>query len=178
MKPLTIVGRGNSWNECPFSTEELWGTITCLLTEGLSGKKYTKVFAFDNDAKIKEAIEIAQRRKIPIVSLWDYATEIWPSREIVKDTRSGYFLNSLSRMLAYAIYLKYQKIFIYGIDQGPEWPQQQAKPHVCFWLGFAMGRGIDIRLGRGSMKWSYSNDSKPLGNPVLDPNLIAEALAV
>ena len=167
MKPLTMVGRGESWRECPFNTEEIWGAATCLITEGLADKPYTKVFAFDGDLdkRIKQSLEVARSRNLPIVSSEHYATEVWPSREIVKDTGTSYFLDTISRMLGYAIYLRYQKIFLYGIDYGPQWANMQSKAVVSFWLGYAMGRGIDIRLGRGSMKWVYTLGPLPEGTP-------------
>lgn len=178
MTALTIIGRGPSWRECPFTTSELWGTTTCLVTEGLSQQKYTKVFAFDNDNDplIKESVKVANERGIPVVSTFEFATEVWPSREIVKEFLTSYFLNSISRMLAYAVYLKYTKLFIYGIDQGPTWQLQQSKPHVCFWLGFARAKGIDLRLGRGCLRWAYADGAKPPVEPILDPHPISEAL--
>lgn len=161
MNPLTIVGGGASWVECPFSTPEIWGAATCLIKEGQKDHHYDKVFAFDNDANIMRAVAEARRRNIPIVSYLGFETELWPSREIVRDTCSSYFLDTVSRMLGYAIFLKYKKIYLYGIDYGPQWQNQQSRSVVTFWLGFAMGRGIDLRLGKGSMRWAYDVGVKP-----------------
>lgn len=161
MKAVTIVGRGESWKECPFHTEEIWGAATCLITPKLADHPYTKVFAFDNDDNIKLAVAEAHRRNIPIVSVWGYATEPWPTRGIVRTTRSAHFLDTISRMLGYAIYYEYSKLFIYGIDYGPQWRNLQSKSIVTFWIGFAMGRGIEVCLGRGSMRWAYNHGPEP-----------------
>ena len=75
--------------------------------------------------------------------------------------RSSYFLNTMTRMIAYALYLDYRKISIYGIDQGPDWGVMQARNHMCHWVGIAIGRGVDVRLGRGSMAWVYRIGKKP-----------------
>jgi len=163
MAHLTIVGRGPSWKECQFNTEELWGTATCLLVPGMADKKFTKLFYFD-DEKWKDngpAIAIARERSIPLVSLLGVCGERYPLRAVIRDCRSSYFLNSISYMLAYAIHLKYSKIFLYGIDQGPTWELQQAKPHISYWLGFALGRGIEVIMGRGSLRWAYNIGKRP-----------------
>ena len=159
---ITIVGRGPSWTECPFETEELWGTVTCLVVPGLADKKFTKVFYFDdaNAVGIKEGLVIAKERDIPVYSLQD-DTERYPLRDVIRDCKSSCFLNSISYMLAYAIHLKYDKIFLYGIDQGPSWELQQGKPHICFWLGLALGRDIEVIMGRGSLRWAYNIGEKP-----------------
>ena len=156
-KHLTLIGRGPSWKECLFQTEELWGVITCLITEGLADKKYTKVFCFDNDtdAETKQGVEIAKERGIPIVSKFPYATELFPVREVVREFRSSYFMPTMSYMIAYAIFLGYERLYIYGIDQGSRWDYQAGKTHIAFWLGVATGRGVDLRLGRGSLSWAY-----------------------
>lgn len=155
-KAVTILGRGPSWQECPFRTEELWGASTCLLVPILGDKPYTKVFAFDNDAETMESIKVAQARHIPIVGKLDYVTEKYPVWDIVKTFQSSYFMNTISYMLAYAIYQGYNYLHIYGIDQGPQWCVQSGKSFVTFWLGVATGRGIRMRMGRGSLRFAYN----------------------
>ena len=155
MKAVTILGRGPSWKECRFNTEELWGTATCLATEGLKDKKYTKVFAFDDDALVKQCLVIAKERNIPFVSQREFATEHYPLIEIAREFRSSYFMPTISYMIAYALYLKYDRLWIYGIDQGPRWDYQAGKSHIMFWLGVAIGRKVNLRIGRGSLRWSY-----------------------
>ena len=155
MKDLTILGRGPSWKECPFRTNELWGTVTCLTVEELRDRPFTKVFAFDGIESAVEGINIAKERKIPVVSNREYATERYPLVEIAREFQSSYFMPSISYMLAYALYLKYERLYIYGIDQGPRWDYQSGKPHIVFWLGVATGRKVDLRIGKGSLRWAY-----------------------
>lgn len=161
MSAVTLLGRGPSWTECPETTSELWGTASCLITPGLSDKKYDKVFVFDdNDIALKLAA-IAKERNIPLVSPCSFATEFWPARLLVRKLRSAYFLSTMTRMIAYALYLDYTKICIYGIDQGPDWGVMQARNHTAHWIGIAIGRGVDVRMGRGSMAWTYRIPPKP-----------------
>jgi len=159
MKELTILGRGPSWKDCDFRTEELWGAATCLRTNGMEDRKYTKVFAFDGDNVdiLREAIVIAKERDIPMVSTLPYATEYYPIRDVMKEFRFGYFKNTMSYMIALACYQKYERLWIYGIDQGPGLFYQMGKPYVTFWLGACFARGIDVLLGKGSLRWTYES---------------------
>jgi len=165
MRDLTIIGRGPSWKDCQFNTKELWGALTCLAVGELKDKNYTKVFAFDdeNAAPILVSLVEANVREIPVVSTRAYATELFPFLEIVKELRSSFFMPALSYALAYAIYLKYDTVYIHGIDAGPQWNYQLGKPHMVFWIGYAIARGIDVRLGRGSLAWSYNDGTN--GSP-------------
>lgn len=154
-KTVTLVGRGPSWKECLFNTEELWGTESCLITDGLKDKKYTKVFSFDDNDIAKQCALIAKERHIPFVSSHEYATEPFPMIEIAREFGSSYFMPTISFMIAYALYLKYDCLSIFGIDQGLRWDYQAGKPHVTFWLGVATGRKVNLRIGRGSLRWAY-----------------------
>lgn len=180
MSNITIIGRGPSWKECPFATQELWAPITCLTVDGLKDKNFTKVFFFDDKScpDIARGREVAKERGITVVSLLADSEERYPLRAVIKDCRSSYFLNCASFMLAYAIHLKYNKIFLYGMDQGPSWELQQGKSHVSFWVGFALGRGIEVTMGRGSLRWAYNNGMKPEAQPVELPEELRLASAI
>lgn len=164
---VTLLGLGPSRNECSFSTEELWGTVDCLNQDDLRDKQFTKVFAFDgislcvNDHAprkneiLSSAIDKAHAMNIPLVSTKDYGTERYPIIEIGRKFKTSYFMPTISYMIAYALYLGYNRIYIYGIDQGPQWWYQLGKPHITFWLGYAIALGVEVYLGRGSMQWAY-----------------------
>jgi len=132
------------------------------VTEGLCDKNFTKVFAFDRadvntlDREIEKGLRIATDRDVPVVSTQPYATEPFPIWGIAAELRSTYFMPTMSYMIAYALFLKYERLFIYGIDQGPQWMLQFGKPHICHWIGVAIGRGVIIELGWGSLRWSYT----------------------
>ncbi len=157
MKEVTIVGRGESWKECQFRTSELWGCATCLVTEGMEDKNYTKVFAFDSDedTELQKALDKAHSRNIPIVSQRPYATEPFDQIQIAKELGSSYWMPTISYAIAYAIHLQYERIFLYGIDAGKRWDYQAGKPHIVFWLGYATAKKIQLKLGVGSLRWAY-----------------------
>lgn len=171
MSMVTIIGRGPSWGECQFETDELWGTVTCLAVDELKDKNFTKLFYFDDCSQkdITSGLILAKERGIPTCSSLGKCDEPYPTRDVIRDCRSSYFLNSASYMMALAIHLKYSKILLYGLDQGPTWDLQQAKPHVSFWTGFAMGRGIEVIMGRSSLRWAYNIGKPPRVEPVEIP---------
>lgn len=162
MKAVTLIGTGPSWKECRFSTEELWGTASCLLTEGLKDKNFTKVFAFDSPTPaIQDELAIARERNIPIVSSLLYATEPFDRRKICRKLKASYWMSTMSYMISYALYLEYDGIYVFGIDQGPQWYYQFGKTQIVFWLGYAAcmvaeGKMSGVALGRGSLRWAYS----------------------
>ena len=157
MNSLTILGRGSSWKECPFDTQELWASASCLCTPGMSDKNYTRVFAFDDENVpiLQDAMKIAKDRNIPLVSSLPYATQPYPLMDIVKHFKINFTKNTVSYMMALALYEGYKKFYMYGIDQGPGWLLQSGKPWVTFWLGVATGMGVDVRMGRGCLRWTY-----------------------
>ena len=167
MKSVTLLALGPSRKECPFETEELWGTVDCLNQDNLRDKRFTKVFAFDSETVVInnhpprridsfcEYIDRAKQLKIPLVSTRDYATEKYPLREIITKFKSSYFMPTVSYMIAYALYLEYDRLYIFGIDQGPQWWYQLGKPHITFWIGYAIALGAEVLLGTGSLRWTY-----------------------
>lgn len=162
-RTLTILGRGQSWKDCPF-TGDIWAVATCLVTEGLRDKPFTKVFAMDskNAPGLEECLRIANERHIPIVSRRNYATEPYPTQEIINEFRTGYCLNTVSYMLALAIYKidvckEYDDFALYGIDQSEDEYLNQ-KSFVTFWLGIANGRGIYYTSSNSKMPRYFEAD--------------------
>lgn len=145
MKELIILGRGPSWKGCPFDAE-CWAIASVLGMSWMKDKsKIHKVFAQDDDGDTRRYLKIARKHHIPVVSTRDYATEPFPLDEILK-VYPNYLRTSVSYALAYAVYKGYEKIRLYGIDQGPEWDHLMNKPFTMFWLGVASGKGISWTL--------------------------------
>ena len=156
-KQITIVGRGDSWKQCAFDTEEIWGTVTCLYTPGLEDKPFTKVFAFDPVyPEFQVGLDIAKERNIPVVSsFYEYRTEDFPTREIVREFRVSYFKNTASYMLAMAVHWNPYRLWVYGLEQDKTWCYVFQRPWVTFWLGAAYARRIDVRLPKDMLNYQY-----------------------
>jgi len=167
-KEVTLLSLGPSYVECRFETEEVWGVYRCLLEPSLKDRKFTKIFSIDgkwqtiNDhppflqTSIDESSKRAAELGIPVVGMRDYVTEHYPTKEVVAKFHTSYFGPTVTYMIAYALLYGYEKIHIYGIDQGPELMYQTGKPAVTFWLGLATGLGVELVMGKGSLKWTYS----------------------
>lgn len=67
----------------------------------------------------------------------------------LREDRVRYFTNSISYMIALAIYEKFEEIHIYGVDMatsGVDNEYAKQRPSCEFWLGVAVGRGIKIEI--------------------------------
>ena len=143
MKEIIILGKGKSAVECPFDSE-LWATETML---PLIDPDCTKVFSFNGYHQ--EAMDIAQENNIPVVSTKPYATETFPYDGIIKEFGIGYFRPTESYMIAYAIYLGYEKLKLYGIDfETGDFAADKAR--IMFWVGVAKGKGIEVEIAKTS----------------------------
>jgi len=78
----------------------------------------------------------------------------YPFDEIVKyfspyftdPVHARYFTNSISFMLALAIYEGFQEIAIYGVDLAVTTEYSEQRPSCEFWIGVAVGRGIKVHI--------------------------------
>lgn len=140
VKELILLGSGPTGWDCPFNAE-LW--VTAAMLPNID-PDCTKVFAFGTDDS--EGLEIARRHNIPVVS-----PDNFPRAEIVARFGLDYFWSPLSYMLAYALYLGYESLKIYGFDLETPEEYQSGKPRITFWLGVAKGMGV---------RWAIAERSK------------------
>lgn len=191
MPGVTILGTGPSWGECPFLTEELWGGASCLATEGMKDRKFTKLFSFDGEIlvvngvttpneKLSKGLVVAKERNIPVMGNQRHCTERFPTGDIIQRFRTSYFMNTISYMMAYALFKGYDPLYLYGIDQGPQWYFQMGKPHIMLWLGIALEMGVTVKMGRGTMQWSYQAglDKFPMAFLEKESWLIANSITI
>ena len=81
--------------------------------------------------------------------VWKVFDDDFTSSLPIVEITSGYlhyFCSPLSYMLAYAIYLKYDRIRIYGFDSD----DFSDKPRITYWLGVAKGLGIECEIAETS----------------------------
>jgi len=62
-----------------------------------------------------------------------------------------YFNSSIDYMIAMACYEGYERIELYGVDASATTEYEKQRPGVHFWIGIALGQGIEIWLPSGSM---------------------------
>ena len=145
MDTVIVLGMGASKKHCDFVADEVWGINS--VGDSFRDKKFHKMFAFD----IWDTWYIDKMRKYaPVVSWQPYADIKYPLDEIVKEFNTDYFTNTITYMIAYAIYLGVSKIRMFGIDAPYGGQYHQDKSGVEYWIGRAAERGITVEIPEGS----------------------------
>lgn len=87
---------------------------------------------------------------MPIMMVKQYEdipmSEAYPLDDIIKSLDTDYFTNSISYMVAYAIYLGYEEIGIYGVDMAQEEEYARERPSVEYFIGYARAKGIPVYI--------------------------------
>ena len=89
----------------------------------------------------------ADIRKYPLDAIIDDTIPIIPDINIEVFPERGmkpYYISSIDYMIALAIYERFDRIELYGVElrEKTEWAMQ--KSGATFWAGFARGRGIEV----------------------------------
>ncbi len=69
---------------------------------------------------------------------------IFPLEDVIKTFNTRFFTNTISYMIAYAIYLKFERIYIYGVEVSFGAPYAQENRGVDYWMGRAQQQGIEV----------------------------------
>lgn len=67
------------------------------------------------------------------------------------ESAAPYFTSTTAYMLALAIYQGYQQIYLYGIEMASDTEYVRQRDGVTFWIGVAIGRGINVVLQKKSL---------------------------
>lgn len=88
----------------------------------------------------------------------------FPLDEIMKEFAGAekYFTTTVGFALAYAIYKKYKRIEVYGVEMETNTEYSHQRPCVAYWCGVAYGRGIEVdfhsRMFFQSPLYGYDGD--------------------
>ena len=167
LKELIILGNGPSRVECPYHCET-WG-----VNGGYSfAKRLDKLFMTDSlegenlyeEYNVEKLIEfngtLVLPKPFPVFDGLNIPFEIYPIDEVLAKFPTRFFSNTIAYMLAYAL-LKtksiqghddpmprviegYNKVYFYGIDMMTNTSYIQEKGGVEFWMGIALGIGVEI----------------------------------
>lgn len=156
MKEVCIFGSGKTnwlWDyRC-----ETWGVNFTYIT----ALSLDKLFFTDEASEVQkheyQRLDLLKRLQptlvFPIVypKFKDFGLpiEIYPIEKIIKKFGTKYFCNSIAYMIAYALYYGYKKIYLYGVDfDEADWDRQRQKQQEErgdeFWMGVALGMGVDV----------------------------------
>lgn len=126
LHPLDEIGRG--WNCSEKERKEQRAEHVEWM-----GNQDTPIYLQTEDERVPGGIEY------PLDEVLDYMEE-----EHGDDT--GYFTNSISYMLALALYMEVDEVGIWGVDMALDSEYQVQRPSVEYWLGMLRGAGIEVTV--------------------------------
>lgn len=188
---VCIIGFAPSWSEAPFNqyeTVDIWG-INELYGYILQEKIETKFKIWFETHDINKSPskqnkmhqQFLENCKIPLVTLqhWDkYPTSMPYPRDYVKgffnkgfimeDGGAGFsdYSNQISWLISLAICMGYEKILVYGVDMAQDSEYAFQRASCQFFLGYALGSGIQIKIPatsqllKGGCDYGFESDNK------------------
>lgn len=161
-RSVHIVGFAPSWVETPWdSGADLWGMNA--LHKVASDKPWTAWFQLHDIDKHhpqdrEEHVAWLRESNLPIY-MWPqhvekYRHEVpnaipYPQEQVLAHF-GNYFTNTVSWMIALAILGRYQSIGVYGIDMAQDSEYGAQRPSCEFFLGWAVGAGINLYIPQTS----------------------------
>ena len=70
----------------------------------------------------------------------------YPIEEISNKYESCFFTNTVSYMLAYALYIGVEEIDIYGVDMNLLDEYYMQRPSVLYWVGYLRANGVKVNV--------------------------------
>lgn len=152
---IIILSMGPSWFMCPQQApegSELWAINTMYRSD----KKIDKLFIMHDIRRDilfqdKNFVDAVNASGLPVYTAGLYPSLTnnveYPIEDVLKEFGTGFFLNTVSWMLPYAIMHKPKKIFLFGCDMRPDSGREHytnEKGCIEFWCGVAVGRGIEV----------------------------------
>lgn len=92
----------------------------------------------------------------PLMSTTKYddvpSSRVFPLQDVAKRLGSYFFTSTMAYMLAYAIYVNYKYIDMYGcnVETGTEWAYQ--RDCISYWIGYARGKGIKVTISGTALR--------------------------
>ena len=158
-KKVAIVGTAMTFKDAPYNdpTWEIWG----LNDHWNNMPRYTAWFECNNTAcrtanvshqPNMKRVDWLKTSPVPVY-MQEHYDDIpnsvrYPWEEIndmvgaTGECGRDYFTNSVSYMIALAIYQGYDEIGLYGVDMAVGSEYEKQRPSCEFWVGFGKGRGI------------------------------------
>lgn len=72
--------------------------------------------------------------------------DTYPLQSIISKFNSRFFTNSISYMIAFALYEGFEKISLYGVDMDSGSEYEFERPSVSYWIGFARGLSVEVNI--------------------------------
>lgn len=153
---VAIVGFAPGWQQAPFKDEsfEIWTLNEAYKmlpqVEGAGADRWFEIHSRQSPSKNKEEhINFLKQCPVPLY-MWDHYDDMpnsikFPKDEIVSLFGTSYFTNSISWMIAMAIYEGFETIHVYGVDMAQN-------DEYCV--------GPDTRILTADLKWVKASEVK------------------
>lgn len=163
---VILLGRGQSWEQCPRDGAvnyqgrtvhaEVWG-LNGLLYENIPLDRIFMMDILDEMPSVrsglwdlKKTINLINAKGIPMVAPYKYEqialSEAYPLQEVASRFGAPYLNNTIAFMIAYALLRGVKSISTWGINQASGSEYFYEKGCVEYWLGQALGRGVDVYI--------------------------------
>ncbi len=142
MKELIILGSGLSRIECTYD-KEVWGINRVYKF----ARRLDKMFCADPVVELEELEEYQEKLGFEIVSSCRHPkleVTLYPIEEVMEHFQTDFFSDTACYMLALALKEGYGRIFLYGVDMHAEGEYGDGKGGVEYWVGRAIGMGVQI----------------------------------
>ena len=135
-KSVVILGTGNTLSK--FESEEHKGSEIWAVGSAFKILKDTEIivdkyFCLHKDETLNFDGEIINQNNYPL-------------EDIILKFNSRFFTNSISYIIAFALYNDFEKISIYGVDMDSGSEYDFERPSVSYWLGFARGLSVEVNI--------------------------------
>jgi len=94
--------------------------------------------------------EVLRKTKKPVITLSKIkdipASISYPIEEIVKAYNSKYFTSTVSYQLAWALYMGYKEVHVYGVNFIGKEEYEYQRASAEFWIGYLRGAGVDVYI--------------------------------
>jgi hypothetical protein len=151
-----ILALGPSWYKCPeekVEGEEIWAVNTMYRNRPADRVYIMHDLRHDILLMDKDFVHNVNQMDIPVYTAGDYPSfknnVVYPIEDVLNEFRVAFFLNVMCYMIAHAIMEGVKKISLWGTDMrsdaGHEYRINE-KGAVEFWLGVAIGRGVEIAI--------------------------------
>ena len=172
LREVIILGCGPTQVDCEYHCET-WGVNGCFTF----AKRLDKLFMTDEVSEVDASsydFYLLEKSNPTLVIPTLYPKfkeltipiEIYPIEKVLEKFPTRFFSNTIAYMIAYALLYTtsvkgpndlrprvidgYHKIFLYGIDMMTNSTYIQEKGGVEYWLGIALGMGVEVINTRGS----------------------------
>jgi len=161
---VNILGKGDGWeeiknapaginygiNDAFLRTPEIDVTfhmhdMEAFLKDPKTNSSTKLCIEYANANPDKEFYTIYQWNKIP-------HSKAYPFEEISERFKTNYFASTIEYAIAYALWKGCDVMNLYGINMTVKQEYIDQKPGCEFWIGMAMGMGVEVNL-----QWEHSS---------------------